>query len=155
MLFSGLSLIVIEVGGDCDNGLCDLLAELCLCNLLHLFAEISVDRFPAVCVLTFISTMEDISWGENVLVSPRYSTCTIGLPPWSTILKGHDSISFLTVGSSNLRPINRLACYISSCTILLADLYVLDIKDSIGRVHSGLVLCSLTNETLLLGERDK
>ena len=53
-------------------------------------------------------TMDEISCGENVLVSFRYSTCTIGLPSLSTTLKGHDSISFLTVGSSNLRPISRL-----------------------------------------------
>ena len=52
--------------------------------------------------------MDEISCGENVLVSFRYSTCTIGFPPWSTTLKGHDSISFFTVGSSNRRPIRRL-----------------------------------------------
>lgn len=32
----------------------------------------------------------------------------MGLPPWSTTLNGHDGISFLTVSSSNRRPINRL-----------------------------------------------
>jgi len=52
--------------------------------------------------------MDDISCGEKVLVCFKYSTCTTGLPPWSTTLKGHDSISFLTVGSSNLRPMRRL-----------------------------------------------
>ena len=57
---------------------------------------------------TFIKTIDEISCGENVLVSFRYSTCTIGFPPWSTTLKGHDSISFFTVGSSNRRPIRRL-----------------------------------------------
>lgn len=42
------------------------------------------------------------------MVSPRYLTWTIGLPPWSTTLNGQDSTSFLTIGSSNRRPINRL-----------------------------------------------
>ena len=54
-------------------------------------------------------TMDEISWGVKVLVSLRYSTWTAGLPPWSTTLNGHDSMSFFTVGSSNLRPIKRLA----------------------------------------------
>jgi len=58
--------------------------------------------------------MEEISWGEKILSSPRYSTSTIGLPSWSMTLNGHDSISFLTVGSSNLRPINRLALVVSN-----------------------------------------
>lgn len=52
--------------------------------------------------------MEEISWGENVFVSPRYSTWTIGFPPWSITLNGHVSISFLTVASSYRRPIKRL-----------------------------------------------
>ena len=64
-------------------------------------------------------------------------------------------MSFLTVGSSNRRPINRLAFHISPCAILPADPYVLDIEDSIGRVHSGLVLRSFTDEALLFGERDE
>jgi hypothetical protein len=32
----------------------------------------------------------------------------MGLPPWSMTLKGHDWTSFLTVSSSNRRPIRRL-----------------------------------------------
>ena len=52
--------------------------------------------------------MAEISWGEKVFDSPKYSTCTFGLPSSSMTLKGHDSMSFLTVGSSNLRPIRRL-----------------------------------------------
>lgn len=53
-------------------------------------------------------TMEEISWGEKTLVSLRYSTWTTGLPPWSMTLKGQDSTSFLTMGSSKRRPIRRL-----------------------------------------------
>lgn len=52
--------------------------------------------------------MAEISCGENTLVSPKYSTCTFGLLSSSMTLNGHDSMSFFTVGSSNLRPIRRL-----------------------------------------------
>ena len=55
-----------------------------------------------------MSTIDEISCGEKVFRSPRYSTSTMGLPSWSTMVKGHDSMSFLTVGSSKRRPISRL-----------------------------------------------
>lgn len=51
-------------------------------------------------MLTLVRTMAEISWGEKDLVSFRYSTSTLGLPPSSMILKGQLSMSFLTVGSS-------------------------------------------------------
>jgi len=38
-ILGGLSLVVVEVGWDCDDGLCDLLAELRLCDLLHLVGD--------------------------------------------------------------------------------------------------------------------
>jgi len=38
-IFGSLALIVVEVGGDGDNGLLDLLAELGLSNLLHLLSR--------------------------------------------------------------------------------------------------------------------
>lgn len=60
-------------------------------------------------LLTLTRTIAEISWGEKVLVSPRYSTWTRGLVPCSTTLKGHDSISFLTMGSLKGRPIRRLS----------------------------------------------
>ena len=52
--------------------------------------------------------MAEISWAEKDFVSPRYWTSILGLPPSSITLKGHDSISFLTVGSSKRRPMRRL-----------------------------------------------
>lgn len=52
--------------------------------------------------------MAEISCGEKTLVSPKYSTCTFGLLSSSVTLKGHDSMSFFTVGSSNRRPMRRL-----------------------------------------------
>jgi hypothetical protein len=73
----------------------------------------------------------------------------MGLPPWSMTLKGHDCTSFLTVSSSNRRPINRLglsAYFVPLCQRLTN---VLDIEDSIFRVHSSLVLGRLTDQTLL------
>lgn len=102
--------------------------------------------------------MEEISCGEKVLVSPRYSTSTKGLPPWSTTLKGQDSMSFLTTGSSNLRPIRRLEGPLGHPTHDTGNptsFNLLDIEDSVLRVHSSLVLGGLTDQTLLVGERDE
>ena len=109
-VLGGLPLVVVEVGGDGDDGLLDLLGELGLGNLLHLWAI--VRSCPIPYRIDFLRTltriMAEISWGEKVFSSPRYSTETLGLPLSSTTLKGQDSMSFLTVGSSNLRPIRRL-----------------------------------------------
>ena len=58
---------------------------------------------------TLVRTMAEISWGVNDLVSPRYSTSTLGLSlPSSMTLKGQASRSFLTMGSLNGRPMRRL-----------------------------------------------
>lgn len=70
-------------------------------------ADLQIERV----VHTLTRTMAEISWGENCLVSPRYWTSTLGFPPSSMTLKGQDSVSFLTVGSSKRRPINRLKNY--------------------------------------------
>lgn len=97
--------------------------------------------------------MEEISWGEKVLVSPRYSTWTMGEPDWSTTLKGHDSISFLTVWSSKRRPIRRL-CFAGQKMLLpySEGNCSLDIEDGVGGVHGSLVLSGLTDQTLLSSE---
>lgn len=71
-------------------------------------------------MLTLPRTMAEISWGEKVLVSLRYSTWTEGAPSRSTILKGQDSMSFLTVSSSNLRPMRRLET-VSRCVYPRSD----------------------------------
>jgi hypothetical protein len=104
--------------------------------------------------------MDEISWGEKILFSPRYSTSTIGLPSWSMTLKGHDSISFLTVGSSKRRPINRLQPRISlqfpeAERKWRTDKHLLDVEDGISWVHGSLVLCRFTDQTLLVGETDE
>ena len=107
-------------------------------------------------MLTLLRTIAEISWGEKVFVSPRYSTSTIGLPSWSTTLNGHDSISFLTVGSSNRRPIKRLCRYEHLLTHMWQMMRnLLDVKNSIFWVHSGLVFRGFTNQTLLVGEGDE
>lgn len=63
-------------------------------------------------------------------------------------------MSFLTVSSSNLRPINRLQK--SACGVGHRKRpVVLDIEDGVRGVHRGLVLCGLTDQTLLAGERDE
>ena len=99
-------------------------------------------------------TIEEISWGEKVFVSFKYSTCTTGLPPWSTTLKGHDTISFFTVGSSNLLPINRLESVsplvvvkVLACA-LIGD--VLDVEYGVRRVHGGLILSRLADQPLFV-----
>jgi hypothetical protein len=45
-ILSGLTLVVVEVGGDGDDGLLDLHAELGLSNLLHLWGISVILRLP-------------------------------------------------------------------------------------------------------------
>jgi hypothetical protein len=81
----------------------------------------------------------------------------MGLPFWSTTLKGHDWMSLRTISSSNRRPINRLRI-VSTWGSKTASRHcgdVLDIEDGVLRVHSSLVLGRLTNQTLLARERDE
>lgn len=114
-----------------------------------------MDRVPR----TLTRTMEEISWGEKVLVSPRYSTWTMGDPPWSVTLKGQDSISFLTVASSKRRPMRRLwklqSDFVLSCSVWRRNSCSLDIEDGVLGVHGSLVLSGLTDQTLLRGEGDE
>lgn len=53
--------------------------------------------------------MEEISSGKKVLISPLYSTCTLGFPPSLTTRNGQCFMSDCTVASSNFRPISLLA----------------------------------------------
>jgi hypothetical protein len=103
--------------------------------------------------------MEEISWGEKVLVSPKYSTSTTGLPPWSTTLNGQDSMSFLTIGSSNRLPIRRLQCPLESTFLGTAisgqTNILLNIENSVLWVHGSLILSGLANKALLVGKGDK
>ena len=58
-----------------------------------------------------MSTIAEISSGENTLVSPADCTSMLGLPSAETTLKGHSFMSCWTAASVNLRPIRRLASY--------------------------------------------
>lgn len=109
-ILGGLTLVVVEVSGHGDDSLLNLLAKLDLGDLFHLCQLVSkqIPQMTYIFRHTFMRTMEEISWGEKVLVSLRYSTWTTGLPPWSMTLNGQDSTSFLTMGSSKRRPIRRL-----------------------------------------------
>ena len=63
-------------------------------------------------------------------------------------------MSFLTVGSSNLRPIKRLRSVRECghwCHVLFGE-DVLDVEDGVRGVHGGLVLGRLADEALLGGE---
>lgn len=108
--------------------------------------------------------MAEISWAEKVLVSPRYSTWILGWPLSSTTLKGQDSMSFLTVGSSKRRPIRRLDAALTDGTDGFAAAAErqppkrqdsLGIEDGVAGVHGSIVLSGLTDQTLLVGEGDE
>lgn len=111
--------------------------------------------------LTLTRTMAEISWAENCLDSPRYWTSTLGLPLSSTTLKGQDSMSFLTVGSSKRRPIRRLKIMSAAGGSRWQDGQgpsrdnLLDIEDGVDGVHGGLVLGSLTDQSLGVSEGDE
>lgn len=88
------------------------------------------------------------------------------MPPNSEIGSSEDGImkcvpySFLTVGSSKRRPINRLQPQISlkvskAWKQMEFSKRLLDIEDGISWVHGSLVLCGLTDQTFLVGEGDE
>uniref|UniRef100_A0A0E9R6U8 Uncharacterized protein n=1 Tax=Anguilla anguilla TaxID=7936 RepID=A0A0E9R6U8_ANGAN len=79
------------------------------------FDTVSAPGRPSAISFILTSTIEEISSGLNALLSPLYSTSTLGFPPLLTTLKGQCFISDCTTGSSNLLPIKRLA----SKTVLL------------------------------------
>lgn len=75
-------------------------------------------------------------------------------------VKRYVPYSFLTVGSSKRRPINRLQPRISfkvpkAGKQLEFAKCLLDIEDGISWVHGSLVLCGLTDQTFLVGEGDE
>jgi len=73
-VLGSLTLVIIEVGGDSDDCLIDLLANLGLGDLLHLQAGTIVSEKSTMgflCHRTFKRIMDEISWGEKDLVSPR------------------------------------------------------------------------------------
>jgi hypothetical protein len=71
-------------------------------------------------------------------------------------------MSLVTLGSSNLRPINRLHGAVSTDRKVWMPTGqwrnpdgfggVLGVEDGISGVESGLVLCGITDQALLLGE---
>lgn len=76
-ILGGLSLVVVEVRWHGNDSLLNLLTQLGFGDLFHLLEREqnarSMNKTPG---RTFVKTMEEISWGENFLVSPMYSTWT-------------------------------------------------------------------------------
>ena len=71
-------------------------------------------RYDSAVSFIFVKTIDEISSGKNVFVSPLYWTLIFGLPPSFTTSNGQWVRSAVTVLSSNFLPINRLASVLRS-----------------------------------------
>ena len=70
----------------------------------------SLPRYASAICFIFVSTIDEISSGENVFLSPLYVTSISGLPSGPAFsVNGQCFMSLCTDGSSNLRPIRRFA----------------------------------------------
>lgn len=77
-VFRRLPLIVVEVSWNSDHSFRHFLSEFCLCHLFHLGDVNGMSVHQVCALLTLPRTMAEISCGEKVFFSPRYSTSTFG-----------------------------------------------------------------------------
>ena len=154
-VLGGLTLVVVEVGRDSDDGLLNLLAELDLGDLFHLqFGQ----RLQILSHMSGSSHLAedhggDLLGGESlglvqVLDLDHGAAALVGNLEWPRLDILRDGLILVT--ATNKTPEN-----VSSTTAVRDWENSLDIEDGVLRVHGGLVLCGLTNQTLLARERDE
>ena len=91
----------------------------------------------------------------KVLVSPRYWTETLGLPPLFQTLNGKCLISACTSGSSNFRPIRRLASKTLEWTgCEWHQWYPRQGNVRVRGVHCNLIFGGITDQPFGIGEGD-
>jgi len=120
-ILGGLTLVVVEVGGDGDDSLLNLLADLDLGNLLHLEEDHGGDLLGGEGL--GLAEVLDLDLGVAAVVD------NLEGPGLDVLLDGG--------------------------VIEAATDETLDIEDGVDGVHSSLVLGSLTDQTLLVGERNE
>jgi hypothetical protein len=108
-VLGSLTLSVVEVGGDGDDGVSDFFAEVGFGGLLHLCEDHSGDLSQASANVREARRRRQTSSGVNSLSSPLCLTLIIGFPPLLVSLNGQCLTSRLTSASSYLRPMRRLA----------------------------------------------
>jgi hypothetical protein len=139
-VLGGLPLVVVEVGGDGDDGLLDLLAELGLSDLLHLDKDHGGDLLGREGLL--LAEVLDLDLGGSVVVDD------LERPGLDVLLDGG-----VVESAADKTP--EMAVRDCSSTRSFSNIHSLDIEDGVDGVHGGLVLGSLTNQTLLGGEGDE
>ena len=103
--FSSLSIIKINANYVfVHNTRCEKFQDKVTNKAMH-----TKPRYASAVSLILASTTDVISSGETVFISFLYTTLILGLPASLTTVKGQHFMSDWTVGSSNLRPIRRLA----------------------------------------------
>ena len=136
-VLGGLPLVVVEVGRDGDDGLLNLLAELDLSNLLHLFT------LSAAAPERSTTDMTDLAQNHG---GDLLSGESLGL---AQVLHLHLGVVGALLNDLEWPGLDVLLD--GGVVVSPAD-QTLDIEDGVGRVHGSLVLGRLTDETLLRGE---
>lgn len=135
-IFCSLSLVVVEVCWNCNDGLLDLLAELGLSHFLHLHEHHGGDLLGRE-DLGLFQVFDLNHWVAALVNDLEWPRLDILLDCW------------VVESSSDETSRNRKQLVLRiPCTLL----NLLDIEDCVGWVHSSLVLCGLTNQSFLIGK---
>jgi hypothetical protein len=78
---------VVEVGGNARKNQLEFFEEDPSAYVTTAFLTVLPSLASEISFI-LVRTMEEISWGENCLVSPRYSASTNGDPSLSTTVNG-------------------------------------------------------------------